>query len=105
MNKSQNHVGACILLVLAVSTWLVIGTVYDQVCQAKSEPAEKQIVAPITKTPYGSKALGPQPEPPDKPDPSSKGLGPQPEPPDSPDPNSKSLGPQPEPPDRNSKRK
>ncbi len=100
MKKALKHTGSGIILLLAVSVLLVIGTTYAQAAQAKSETAKKAIVAPTTKTSYGSKALGPQPEPPDKPDPNSKALGPQPEPPDRQNPGSEGLGPQPEPPDR-----
>ncbi len=98
MNKSRKYTGPWVILILAISIMLVAGPAFAK--KSEAETAKKVTVAPTQKTPHGSKALGPQPEPPDRHNPGSKGLGPQPEPPDKNNPSSDSLGPQPEPPDR-----
>ena len=86
--------------VMAMLFLVFQGTTDAAAMKEASKKVEKATKAPTKKGCCASKALGPQPEPPDKPDRGSKSLGPQPEPPDMPDTDSKSLGPQPEPPDR-----
>ena len=96
----QKYTRVWIFPVLVTAILVFQGASSVQAVEDKSKKATKAVVAPTKKVPCGSNALGPQPEPPDKPGSGSKELGPQPEPPDMPDPGSRSLGPQPEPPDK-----
>ena len=96
----QKHIRIWIIPVMAILFLVAQGTTDAAAMKDKSKKEAKAAVAPTKKACCGSKALGPQPEPPDKPDPGTKSLGPQPEPPDMPATDSKSLSPQPEPPDR-----
>ena len=97
---SRKLVKFLVVPVLAILILVFNGTTYAQAIKDKSKTMKNITVAPTQKLPRGSKALSPQPEPPDKPAPGAKALGPQPEPPDMPDSGSRSLGPQPEPPDK-----
>ena len=96
----EKHVRFWIIPVMAILFLVFQGTNDAAAMKDASQKVEKAMKAPTKKGCCASKALGPQPEPPDKPDPGTKGLGPQPEPPDMPAPDSKGLSPQPEPPDR-----
>lgn len=50
--------------------------------ETQAKEGAKQVLAPNINKSQSEKALGPQPEPPDKPAPGSGCLGPQQEPPD-----------------------
>lgn len=98
-NGIQKKAWAFVVLVVISLTFCGIGFAKSSEAQSKAEA--KQILVPNVKNSQSEKALGPQPEPPDKPAPGSRSLGPQPEPPDQPLQGKDKLSPQPEPPDRN----
>ncbi len=85
---------------LVVSFFLANISTVCAAFESKSVAAKKNISMTNYTVSSSIKSLGPQPEPPDRPEKGSRTLGPQPEPPDRPQKGSRSLGPQPEPPDR-----
>jgi hypothetical protein len=87
------------MILMAVSL-VLCGVGHARSSEAESKAGAKQILVPKINNSPSQKALGPQPEPPDKPSPGSKSLGPQPEPPDTPQKGTNQLSPQPEPADR-----
>ena len=81
MKKSRKHIKKW-LTVSFVSAMIFVFTGAGVSYAKKYDAKPKYQKTDTVKIQRGSKALGPQPEPPDKPGKGSKALGPQPEPPD-----------------------